>query len=68
PDHAARILAELKRRGHTNLQSHHHRGLAGIDPTLLASSCLAPPTRKADVMTVADAEDAIRVFSVLPEL
>jgi len=68
PDHAARILAELKRRGHTNVQSHHHRGLASIDPTLLASSCLAPPTRKADVMTVADAEDAIRVFSVLPEL
>jgi DNA gyrase subunit B len=68
PDHAARILAELKRRGHTDVQSHHHRGLASIDPTLLASSCLAQQTRKADVMTVADAEDAIRVFAALPEL
>lgn len=68
PDHAARILSELKRRGHTNVQSHHHRGLASIDPALLASSCLALPTRKADVMTVADAEDAIRVFSSLPDL
>ncbi len=67
-DHAARILAELKRRGHTDVQSHHHRGLASIDPTLLASSCLAQQTRKADVMTVADAEDAIRVFAALPEL
>ena len=66
--HLARILAELKRRGQTDVQSHHHRGLASIDPALLASSCLAPQTRKADVMTVADAEDAIRVFSVLPEL
>ena len=68
PDHAARILAELKRRGHTDVQSHHHRGLASIDPTLLASSCLAQQTRKADVMTVADAEDAIRMFAALPEL
>ncbi len=68
PDHAARILAELKRRGHTDVQSHHHRGLASIDPVLLASSCLAPQTRKADVMTVADAEDAIRMFAALPEL
>ena len=68
PDHAARILTELKRRGHSNVQSHHHRGLASIDPALLASSCLAPPTRKADAMTVSDAEDAIRVFSALPEL
>ncbi len=67
PDHAARILSELKRRGHTNVQSHHHRGLASIDAALLASSCLAPLTRKADVMTVADAEDAIQVFASVPE-
>ena len=68
PDHAARILTELKRRGHTTVQSAHHRGLASIDPTLLASSCLAPQTRKADVMTVADAEDAMRAFAAMRPL
>jgi DNA gyrase subunit B len=62
PDHAGRIMGELKRRGATEIKSHHHRGLASIDPMLLASACVHPETRKADVMTVKDAEDAMHVF------
>jgi DNA gyrase subunit B len=63
PDHAGKIMSELKRRGATDIKSHHHRGLASIDPKLLASSCVHPSTRKADVMTVKDAEEAISVFA-----
>ncbi|TAG45575.1 MAG: hypothetical protein EAZ30_15495 [Betaproteobacteria bacterium] len=62
PEHAGRIMSELKRRGATEIKSHHHRGLASIDPKLLASACVHPETRKADVMTVKDAEDAMHVF------
>jgi DNA gyrase subunit B len=63
PDHAGKIMSELKRRGATDIKTHHHRGLASIDPKLLARSCVHPATRKADVMTVKDAEEAIDVFA-----
>lgn len=65
PEHAAKLIARLKLQGHTEVRTHHHRGLASIDPRLLASSCVNPATRKIDVMTVADAEEAIHVFSGL---
>lgn len=64
PDHAGKLIADFKRRGLTDVKTHHHRGLASIDPALLASSCVHPTTRKADVMSVADAEAAISAFGV----
>lgn len=66
PEHAAKLITRLKQQAHSEVRTHHHRGLASIDPPLLASSCVNPATRKADVMTVADAEEAIRVFSSVP--
>jgi DNA gyrase subunit B len=63
PDHAGKIMTELKRRGATDIKTHHHRGLASIDTKLLASACVHPSTRRVDVMTVKDAEDAISVFA-----
>ncbi len=63
PDHAGRLISELKARGATDIKTHHHRGLASIDPTLLASACLNPETRKTDVMTVQDALAAMSVFN-----
>jgi DNA gyrase subunit B len=63
PEHAGKLIAELKRRGAGNVKTHHHRGLASIDPKLLASACVHPQTRKADVMRAEDAEEAMRVFS-----
>ena len=65
PEHAAKLITRLKQLGHTHINTHHPRGLASIDPPRLASSCVNPATRKADVMTVADAEAAIAVFAVL---
>jgi DNA gyrase subunit B len=67
PDHAQRITAELERLGAKGIKSQHHRGLASIDPTLLFSSCIDPMTRKATVMSLADAEAAIAVFGILNE-
>ena len=64
PDHAGRLIAEFKRRSLTEVKTHHHRGLASIDPALLASSCVHPATRKVDVMSVADADAAISAFGV----
>jgi DNA gyrase subunit B len=63
PEHAGKLVSELKRRGANEVKTHHHRGLASIDPPLLASACVHPVTRKAEVMSVADAEAAIAVFS-----
>ncbi len=63
PEHAGRVMSELKRLGKTNLSTHHHRGLASIDPLLLASACVDPVTRKADVMRTEEADEAIAVFS-----
>jgi DNA gyrase subunit B len=65
PDHAGKLISELKRRGATDIKTHHHRGLASIDPPLLASACVNPTTRKVDAMSVADAEAAIAAFGVL---
>jgi DNA gyrase subunit B len=62
PDHAGRIVTELKRLNKQHISTHHHRGLASIAPPLLASACVRPSTRKTEVMRVADAEEAIRVF------
>jgi DNA gyrase subunit B len=67
PDHAKKLVAELAARGATNIKSQHHRGLASIDPPLLRSACVDPETRRADVMSIADAEAAIAVFGVLNE-
>ena len=66
PEHAATLIPRLKQLGHGHISTHHHRGLASIDPPRLASSCVNPATRKADVMTVADAEAAIAVFASGP--
>jgi DNA gyrase subunit B len=63
PDHAGKLIAALKACGATDVKTHHHRGLASIDPLLLASSCINAATRKADVMSVRDAEEAIVVFN-----
>ena len=65
PDHAGRLIADFKRRGLNDVKTHHHRGLASIDPALLASSCVHPATRKVDVMSVADAEAAIDAFGAV---
>jgi DNA gyrase subunit B len=65
PNHAQRLVAELTRRGATQVKSQHHRGLASIDPPLLLSSCVDPATRRTDVMGMADAEAAIAAFGVL---
>lgn len=62
PAHARRITAELTEQGASEIKQHHHRGLASIAPGLLASACLNPATRRADVMGVADAEAAMAVF------
>jgi DNA gyrase subunit B len=64
PAHAEKLTAELRRQGAKNINSQHHRGLASIDPKLLLSSCVDPATRKADVMSVADAEAAIAAFGI----
>jgi DNA gyrase subunit B len=63
PEHAGKLIAELKRRGATDIKTHHHRGLASIESSVLSSACIHPATRKAEVMTVADAEQAISVFN-----
>lgn len=68
PDHAGRLIADFKRRGLNDVKTHHHRGLASIDPALLASSCVHPATRKVDVMSVADAEAAIDAFGAVGAL
>lgn len=62
PDHLGRLQAQLKSQGATDIETRHHRGLAGIESHLLTRVCIAPATRKADVMGVADAEAAIAVF------
>ena len=66
PEHAAKLISRLKQQGHSDIRTHHHRGLASIDPVLLASSCVNPATRKADTLSVADAGEAIQMFSSLP--
>ena len=65
PEHAAKLITRLKQLGHADISTLHHRGLASIDPQLLASSCVNPAKRKTDTMTVADVEAAIDVFAVL---
>ena len=62
PEHARRITAELTEQAAAEIKQHHHRGLASITPALLASACLNPATRRADVMGVADAVAAMAVF------
>jgi DNA gyrase subunit B/topoisomerase-4 subunit B len=58
----AALCAELRRSGRdgTTLR---YRGLAGLDPAMLAASCLDPATRRTAVMTVRDAEMAIALFN-----
>ncbi len=63
PEHAGKLMTALKHRGATDIKTHHHRGLASIDPKLLASACVHPGTRKTDTMSVQDAEEAIAVFA-----
>lgn len=43
------------------------RGLGGIDPRVLAETCLVPATRLASVMTATDAEKAIELFCMTAE-
>ncbi|MGL5001374.1 MAG: toprim domain-containing protein, partial [Casimicrobium sp.] len=48
PEHAGKINSELAKRGIYDIKTHHHRGLASIDPPLLRSSCVDPATRRVD--------------------
>jgi DNA gyrase subunit B len=67
PDHADKLIAELKRRGATGVTSHRHRGLASIATALLRDSCVDPATRKADVMTIDDARLSAQMFGSLEQ-
>jgi DNA gyrase subunit B len=56
------LCKEYGQPGAPSFQSVRYRGLAGIDPNVLAERCLAPSTRVTRVLQARDAELAIEVF------
>lgn len=63
--HRQTLLADLHAQN-TPFQMVRYRGLAGIDSETLREKCISPATRRARVMSVADALAAIEVFGGRP--
>lgn len=55
-------LAQIHAQQHEDVHTVRYRGLAGIDQPTLAHTCVHPATRRARVLTVADAQAAMQVF------
>jgi DNA gyrase subunit B len=55
-------FAQLAAKNITDAQTVRYRGLAGIDQPTLAHTCVQPATRRARVLTVADAQEALVIF------
>ncbi|MGB4811880.1 MAG: toprim domain-containing protein [Methylophilaceae bacterium] len=56
------LCAQYNSVENSHIITQKYRGLAGINPTLLAYTCVDPSTRKTSVMGVKDAKVALEVF------
>lgn len=68
PEHLRKVRARLSARGATNLTTKRFRGLGSIDVSILNSQCVAPTTRRLNVLTAAHAENALNLFENLKVL
>ena len=61
-EHYRAVRRHLAEKGITEIKTQRYRGLASLDESTLKSMCLDPDTRSDSVLTIEDAEDAVRVF------
>jgi DNA gyrase subunit B len=54
-DHCRTLCERLREKNFLNIQIHRYRGLAGIDQSTLAATCIHPATRKTRVVRVEEA-------------
>jgi len=59
------LAGEVRGAGGREMISLRYRGLAGIDPSLLAATCVAPASRRTSPITTADAKTMIETFGAL---
>lgn len=60
--HQRALCAELAVRGAVDVRAYRYRGLANVDPVVLAATCVARGSRRAVTVGAADARQAIEVF------
>ncbi len=61
------VLAQCHAKDVTEVETRRFRGLASIDQPTLSHTCVQPTTRRTRVLTLADAQDAVRVFGGLEQ-
>ncbi|MGB9149297.1 MAG: toprim domain-containing protein [Burkholderiales bacterium] len=61
-DHYLTLCKRLREKNFNDIRSQRYRGLAGIHQPTLAATCIHPATRKTRVITVSEAELAIKML------
>lgn len=62
PEHADAIEEVLRRRDMTGYKKIKHRGLGSIDGAVLHKTCIDPPTRHCECLSLDDVDQAIDMF------
>lgn len=62
---ASKEISRLRAEGKSNVLKKRFRGLGSMSSDVLARYCIDPKTRKSHLLTLADAEAAIAVFTPL---